>query len=234
MPYFLTRYDVFRILQRELPADVFPDGSPSAFYHTAEMDSVGQVFESAYTNASGIYVNSFPQSCDSTAINQWEMKAFGKLGDSSLSLAQRQQLVLAKLRNKPGITKASILGVVQSTIPGVDAEIATYNCGQGDGGWVLDESQLDVETVLGYDAQSAQPVGPQLCSDTPATWGMTQADWDNLKFVAYTYQVRIYNQVLTSAQRTALDVALSAAEPARSGHVITDGLTDADRLNGTT
>lgn len=213
---------------------MFPIGAPSAYYHTAEMHSVAQVISDAYTNASGIYQNFFPQSCDSTAINQWEIKVFGQLGDSSLTLAQRQALVIQKLQAPRGISLAIMYQVVNFTLPGLSFEIVPYSSGQGNGGWELGVSQLGFDTYLNYNTQYYLAYGPQLCSDTPATWGLSAQDWANLQAMAYGYEVRIYGTTLTALQRAKLDAALTKAEPARSYHVILDGLDPSQMINSTT
>lgn len=218
-------------MQRLLPPFVFPDGAPSAFFHTAEMDSYAKVMRHAYKNQSAIYANFFPQTCDENTINLYELKYFGKLGSSSLTLAQRQALVIQKIQSARGITKQIIRNVVNYTIPGLSFEIAVWIFGQGEGGWVLDVSQLDIETYLNTDAQYALPVGPQLCSQGPADWGMTPQQWADLQTYAYTYEVRIYGYTLTPQQYSELDAALSANEPARSTHVINSGLPFSEMLN---
>lgn len=231
MPYFLTQNDLYRLIQRELPPGVFPDGAPSAFYHTAEMYSYALNWASAYANQETIYQNFFPQSCDNDNINPWEIKVFGQVNAQGLNLAQRQALLLQKLQAARGISTAIIEQVIDFTIPGLTFEIANWCCGQGEGGWVLNYSQLNLETYLNYDVQFAQPNGPTLCSDSPADWGMTPAQWAELQQMAYTYEVRIYGTTLTTTERTALDKALTAAEPARSTHLINDGLDSSQMLN---
>lgn len=232
MPIFLTQQQAYRLLQRLLPSDVFPDGAPSAFFHTAEMWSYALNIQSAYGNASGIYQNFFPQSCDAGTIGFWELKCFGVVNPQGLStLAERQQIVVSYLHTAaPGISQPAMVQVVNRTIPGLTFEVVAWCCGQGEGGWVLDESQLDIETYLNDDTQFALPVGPNLCSQTPADWGMTQEDWDNLLSMAYTYEVRIYGTTLTTAQRTVLSASLTTYGPARSQFVINDGLDISELL----
>lgn len=117
-------------------------------------------------------------------------------------------------------------------------ELAAWCCGQGQGGWVLDESQLDLETYLNPDTQFAlvNGSGPGMCP-TPENgfqpwlaWGLTEADWIQLQTYAYTYEVRLYNYTLTPAQRAILTAALNTYGPARSPFVINDGLSIADVL----
>jgi hypothetical protein len=230
VPYFLTASDVYRVIQRELPPYAFPDGPASSFYHTAEVFSYGTVISTAYTNASGIYQNFFPQSCDANNISAWEVKVYGQINQNNLSLQARQNLVIAKLRTMFAISIAGIEAVINFTIPGLTFEVVCWCCGNGEGGWVLDVSQLDLETYLNYNAQFAQPVGANLCSQTPAQWGMTPQQWAEIQMMAYTYEVRIYSYTLTALQRIALNNALNTYEPARSNHVINDGLDPSQML----
>ena len=60
MPDFLQRQDIYNLLERENPEDVYPhSGDPSNFLSTAENDSVAKVVEDAYTNLQVIYRNIF-------------------------------------------------------------------------------------------------------------------------------------------------------------------------------
>jgi hypothetical protein len=232
VPIFLTRPQAYRLLQRELPEDTFPDGVPSGFYHTADMDSVAGTVEEAYLNLSGIYLDGFPQTCRLERIGDHEIKVFGYVSDASLTLQQRIDRVLAKLRTRRGITKADIAALVNETIPGLDFELWEWS--HGEGVWELDVSQLDVETGLDGDGQALAVYGPFLCDQTPADWGMTPEEWASIKETAYTLEVRIYNYTLTADQRSALQTALDTFGRETVNHIITDGLTDADKKDGDT
>lgn len=232
MPLFLTRQEIYRILQRELPDDCYADGAPSAFFTTADMASVAKTIATAYSNLERIYVNYFPQTADEK-IGDWEVEVFGFVSDAVLTLQERRDRVVQKLLNRPGITKADMERAVTGEIPSLGPsgfEIIEWGCGCcGEGAWILDESELDVSTFLnGQNLVDA--VGPGLCDASPADYGKTPAEWAEMQEEAYTFEVRIFNRVLTAAERASLDARLTAAEPARSTHVITDNLTEDDRV----
>ena len=228
MPKFLSREEVYRILQRELPPNVYPDGAPSGFYSTADMDSVADVAATGYANLERIYDNIFPQSADER-LNDWEITAFGKLLEANLSLEERRDRVITKIRARKGITKRDMEEAVLSII-GSDKLMEIIEWGCRDGGWQLDESQLDINTFL--NGQNLVDVtGSMICEADPSEYGKTEEEWLEMREDAYTYEVRIYLYTLTAAERQAIDEALSAAEPARSKHVITDGLNPNDIIN---
>lgn len=231
MPIFIEREQLYRLLQRELPEAVYPDGAPSGFYSTADMDSVAKALASSYESLERIYDNYFPQHADEN-LEKWEFALFGLPGDMSLGLAERRERVIAKLRAQRGLTVAEMIDVVKEIIgEDKEVEIAEWNCMTG--GWSLDESQLDIETVL--NAYHLLDATGDLagCSDG-SDFGIDPEVYKEMRAQAYTYEVRIYNYTLTSDERTAIDEALTKAEPARSDHEITDGLTDADKLDGDT
>lgn len=227
MPRFLTREEVYRLLQRELPDVAYPDGAPSAFYSTADMDATAGTIATAYDNQERIYANYFPHSADEK-INDWEITAFGVLQDASLTLAERQDRVTAKIRSRKGLTKTDMLQTVQSVI-GTDKIIEIVEWGCGDGGWILDVSLLDYSTILNGIAL-IQATGPMLCEMGPEDFGLTQAQWVEMQTEAYTYEVLIYGYTLTQNEYDEIHAALNVAEPARSNHVITSGLDPADSL----
>lgn len=226
MPIFLTNDQFYRVLQRELPPDVFPDGSPSAFFHNADMHSAGYAFDSASVSLSGIYEESFPQSC-SGRIGDWEVKVFGTTPNSTtLTLQQRIDRVLTKLRTHLGITKADAYAIVDTAVPGMD--FAIWEWSQGQGMWVLGVSRLGLETRLGYGRRGGA-IGPTICDEDPADFGMTTAEWEAIREGAYTYEVRIYNKTLTTDERAAITSALLQFGRVTCQFIITDGLTDADK-----
>lgn len=229
MPKFLDRSEVYRILQRELPEKVYPDGPPSAFYSTADMDSVADVAATGYANLERIYENFWPQTADERSAD-WEIFAFGKPLDSSLPLSLRRDRTVTKIRSRKGITKQDMKDVVIGII-GSDKQVEVIEWGCGDGGWVLDVSLLDISTILnGQNLVDA--TGPLLCEADPAEFGKTPEEWAEMQEEAYTYQVNIYGYTLTELEFAEVDAALTEAEPARSRHVILSGLDPDDALEG--
>lgn len=230
MAIFLTRQQLYRMLQRELPEGAYPDGPPSAFYSTADMDSAAQVMRSAYANDERIYDNFFPQSADEK-IADWEIKVFNELSQG-LTLEERQDRLVTRLRARLGITKADMKSVVLTVI-GSDKLVDIIEWGCHTGGWQIGESQLGIETYLS-GANILKATGEGLCGADPADYGLTEEEWLLMREAAYTYEVLIYGYTLTTEERAEIDRQLSKEEPARSNHVITDGLDPADMLDGDT
>lgn len=230
MPKFLTRDELYRVIQRELPEDVYADGPPSGFYTTADSDSVAKTLATVYANLLRIYENYFPQLADER-ISDWEITVFDQLSDATVDLQTRIDRVVAKLRARPGIKPQDMIDIVQGYL-GASTEVEVWDACHGMG-WILDVSQLDIDTYLnGFSG--AEAYGPFICEETGADHGMTEEEWEAYKEDAYTFEVRIYNRTLTTEEREMLDVLLTKGEPARSTHIITDGLTDADKLDGDT
>lgn len=231
MAIFLTRNQLYRLLQRELPEHVYADGAPSAFYTTADMDSAAAVFGTMYGNQRRIYENFWPQTAEEK-IDSWEIKVFGELSADSLTLQEKIDRVLVRLRAQLGITIPDMISVVKAVI-GSDKLVEIIEWSGSTGGWQIGESQLGIETYLnGYRLTDA--VGPGLCEANPADYGFTPEEWAEMREQAYTYEVMIYGYTLTSGERAEIDRQLLKEEPARSQHVITDGLDPADMLNGDT
>lgn len=231
MAIFLDAQDAYRLMQRELPEGVYADGSPSAHYTTASVYAKAKTIETAYNNMNRIYQNMFPQSADEK-IFDWEVKVFGKVQDSTLSLAERQNNLVLKLRSRPGINRAAIADIVVSVVgPDILFSIIDWNCGGapgqgGEGAWLLGESQLGINTYINGARMS--DVTPFLfpdgdfCSTDHAPFGKTDQEWALMQEQAFTYEVIFYGYTLTADQRSKLDELLQIGEPARSQHYITD------------
>lgn len=239
MAIFLDAPKAYRLIQRELPEGAYPDGSPSGFFSTASVYAKASIIETAYGNLNRIYQNMFPQTSDEN-IHDWEIKAFGFYLPDSLTLLERQTAIVNKLRQRPGINRQAIEDIVRTNI-GDDKTfiIIDWNCDgdsiNGTGVWLIGVSQLGIDTFLGGARMtdvtpSLYPTG-KFCINDPI-FGKTDMEWAAMQEQAYTYEVRIYGYTLTADERTALDLALSKGEPARSAHVITDGLDPNDLPSG--
>lgn len=233
MAIFLTTQQAYRLFQRELPEGAYADGPPSAFFTTASTYAKAQLLSAFYDNMQRVYLNMFPQSADEQ-ISDWEIKAFGYNLAASLTLAERQQAVVRKLRQHPGINRQAITDIVVTALgPLVQFAIIDWNC--DDGAWILDESQLDIDTYLNagnmVDTTPALYPDANFCINDPV-FSKTDQEWAEMQDQAYTYEVIIYGQVLTADQRAALDKALTIGEPGRSTHVITDGADPNDVVGG--
>ncbi len=232
MPTFVTREQVYRLLQRELPEGVYPDGAPSAYYSTADMDSVAAVAATGYANLERIYDNNWPMTADER-IAAWEIMAFGYNLPASLTLEERQDRVAEKIRSRKGLTIGDMIAVVKSVI-GTDKLVDAIEWGCSSGGWMIGVSQLGIETYLNGYPSRLTVTGPFICEADPATYGYTEEQWQQMRTEAYTYQINVYGYTLTQAEYDTIDQSLSIAEPARSGHVIVSGLDPNDMLDGET
>lgn len=208
MPLFLSRYELYRIIQRELPPDdVYPDsGTPSGFFSTSDSDATAAVLSDYYRAQKQTYDNYFAISATGSIgrLPDHEITWFGYNLDSTIySEAQRLGLVLTQIRRQPAPTLWNILTLALTFVPqGVVIGIAAYN-DQGDAAdWQLGVSLLGINTNLAYgDSNSIQAA-----------------------LNAFGYEVRIFGYTLTAQEYTALNLALLAQEPARSYHVIRQNL----------
>lgn len=147
MPLFLSRDQLYRLLQRELPEGVYPDGPASAYYSTADMSAIAGLLETAYTNLSDIYDNYFPQfAVDKLA--DWEVKVFGAPSNSLKSVAERQQEVLDHIRAENSISYDSIFAQLVNIFARADLIEEDNTVVTPD--WLLDFNELEVDTYLGF------------------------------------------------------------------------------------
>lgn len=219
MPTFLDRAKVYRLLQRELPEGVYADGPASAYFSTADNDSVAGIAASGYQNLSLIYDNYFPQSAVAK-LYEWEIAVFGAPSTSLLTILERQQRLLDKLRDGHGISFDDIVSQLEAIFlnTGLEFDLVTWSGSQGGGGaWIFEDCSLDVDTYLG----AMSPIrGANLdCSLDYVAAGLTAAQLQAIQETAYTYEVRIIGHADASFL-TELDATLTAIEPARSTHYI--------------
>lgn len=231
MPYFLSREDIYRLIQRELPEGTYPDGPPSAFYSTADSDSSADIAATAYGNLERIYENQFPQTADER-IDDWVLKAFGFLFDDSVTLQEKRDRVVAKLRKKPTIRLWEVLTIVASYLPeGKFAQVAEYGCGSASG-WYLDDSGLGISTFLGAGRWQDITTDPSSWCETVVGLGwrigenrldedtfLSQVEYSDLigaQMEAYGYEIRIFDHAVTGVDYEQMLREVKAAEPARS------------------
>lgn len=230
MPIFLDQQSIYRLLQRELPPDdVYPDGAPSAFFSTADQFSVAGRVADAYVNLQNIYKNYYPVSAEET-LADFEFLYFGYTLDATLTIAERRQKLLDKIRTRRRTTPDDLIATVHTLIPtSVLVEIVEW--GNGGAGWMLDVSELEISTILN-EFNQLDRTGPDLCQLGAEDYGLTPEEFARMQNEAYTYEVRIYGYTLSADERAQLETILSAAEPARSQHIIVDGLNPADSIGG--
>ena len=99
MPKFLTREEIYKIIQQEQPDSVYPYGAPEQYYVTANNDAEAKTIEGVYNTLQRIYINYFPITAEEN-LPEWEEMVFGKKLDSSLSEEERRGRVLVKIRSR--------------------------------------------------------------------------------------------------------------------------------------
>lgn len=217
MPIFLTQSQLYRLLQRESPEGVYPDGAPSRFVSTAEMDSVAAVFGSIYTSMERVWYNLFPVSADES-LSQWETSLLGYTPVGEISVEQRRANLLAFLRSQDNISYWTILNAVLGFVPaGTFVEIRQR----------AHKGSVIISQLVG--TRSGEVWGPDWVAGDPAPDGVTVSDLirndeDELLYLrrhAYVYDVIIWGYALDSEEEARLDELLTTIEPARSDHTIT-------------
>lgn len=242
MAKFLSRDQLYRLLQRELPEGVYPDGAPSAFFSTADMASIADVAATGYGNLERIYDNYFPQFTDEF-IDKWVDKMFvGVSFDASVSLQDKRDRVIAKVRKQPQITLWEVLKIAASYVPSGTYVQIVENCSPF-GTWILGKSRLGKDTVLGYNHKFGDLGVPtdEWCSFLAGLdgWKLGQsklgsttklAKYSFLSIIepqlkAYGYKLRIYDYQVTGTSFAQMIRNINEAEPARSVHIIQQPLS---------
>ncbi len=220
MPKFLSAEEIYKLIARELPENVYAySPRPEDFYTTSDDYACAVILKDAYVAASGVYLNYFPQNADEY-INKWEEFVFGKIGSAASGLAFRRERVLSQIRSRKGITKQDIIDLVQLVI-GTDKDVEIIENNGTDGSWTLDVSELGLSTILNsFNSSSALLTGPDLWEKTAAELGLTEDELTEYKRLAYTYIVRINDYEATAVELAEIERLLTLYEPARSGHTI--------------
>ncbi len=230
MPKFLTREELFRLLQRELPPTVYPDGLPKTYYSTADIDATAQVGASGYANLERIYDNYWPQTADERILD-WEETAFGYTLPVGLSLDERRDRTAAKIRSRKGLKIQDMIDSVQAVI-GTDKLVDISEWGGSSGGWLIGVSELGITTILnGYPSRTLLN-GVDVCARSGAAYGITDAELLQIREEAFTFTVNIYLYTPSEQELADIDRALNQDQPARSRHTVSSGLDPADMLAG--
>ena len=246
MPQFLTAQELYRTIQRELPPDdVYPDGVASGFFSTADSYATAQVIADYYAVQAITYQESFPLTAIAR-LSDFEIMYFGYNLPSTLTVDQRRELVLQKIRNLPAPTAWNLLLTTLSIVPqGTYVQFAAYNpvaSGGAAASWQLGVSELGINTALGlgYTYNNLNVFGQNWCSIVSNNgWqlGVSELGVDDflgiypylqlmdVQLEAYAYEMRIFGYTLTALQRKQLDALLSEDEAARDVHIIKDGLS---------
>lgn len=147
MAKFLTQSEVYRMIQRELPAGVYATGSATGSYTCADDGAFSQVIETLYSNLSTIYDNYFPGYC-LERIADWEITVFGVVGSAFVGVTERKQNVLDKLQEEAGISIPVITDKIARTFAKEDLISQGSSVATPD--WLLDLNYLDVDTYVGF------------------------------------------------------------------------------------
>lgn len=230
MAHFLSTADAYRLLERELPAEVYADGEPGSSFSTADHAAVAETIGSLYACLAETRRRYFPQTAGD-GLRDWEIRYFGQPLPGDLTPDQRLAQVLAKIRSRPGISLWDVMTQVIGGFPeGVFLQF--YEIRAGGEGWVLGRSKLGVGTRL-FAVNPLTLTGSQADQLLTGPGTPTDDQLTAMRIQSYRYRVRIFDYVLTAAQRQALDVLLTRVEPANSDHSISDGLRPQDYNLGT-
>jgi hypothetical protein len=233
MAIFLTRAQIYRVLQRELPEDVYPDGAPSQYLSTAENDSIAGTLETVYSNMGAAYLDMFPMT--TLNIEAWEKKVFNEIYVGTLSLDDRRNRVLAFLRNEPDMSYWTIITTIASFLP-AGSSVRVANRGRNSPtivGQIMGENS-DLVWNRDWTAGDPAPAGVTVTDDIRNNYSSML----NVRTTAYTYDVTLYGTLITAELMSAIDAMLTQIEPARSAHTITlisndllPALTEATQFN---
>jgi len=215
MAKFLSRSEIFNVIQREMPDNVFPDGAPASFLSTADNDSVAGCVGTAYASLSSAHAD-LSLMTTSENIAKWEFSYLG-LQYEGEELESRRARILAKIRQNEDISLWQIQLVVASFIPDTWIEIIQRN-------------QLDDETSSMVKGALADTVwGRTWTSGDPFPSGVTgleiiRTDVEQMRYAqrqAFIYDIFVFtNETISAETLQKLDEALLAQEPARCRHTI--------------
>lgn len=250
LPRYPNVDEILLILKSELPDGVYADdladdqNPAKRSYSSSELRAMAQMIANLYSGLNDTFADKFLTTVTHDGLTPWEKELFALPQDGNQSDLVRQQNLLAKLRASGGISLPAITAVAAGilTPAGLPFEILAWDGPASDGttgGWILEESPLDQGTYLGLidpllGAGRDLGVVPLDCNLDYAAAGITQQEMEDIQKTAYTYEVKIYGNA-DAATLDLLDRQLTALEPARSTHVITNNATppiDPDTLIG--
>lgn len=228
-PLFLTEEQILALLKAELPQGLYSsdraDSSDPAqrSYSSAELRAMAKSIADIYAGLKAVYSDKFIGEATDSGLNAWESVLFTTAQDASLNEAQKRGNTLAKLRSSQGISWSAISSLVGGVLAPLNIayDVSAWS-GTNNGGWILDYSPLDVGTWLNEIDPllgARRDVSPLDCAGDYAGAGLSQEDYLAIQKVAYTYEVRIFGHIDEVTYRL-LDQLLTAAEPARSAHLI--------------
>lgn len=226
---------IMELLLAELPNGVYATdladdpNSDRRSFTSSELRAHAQLLANLYSNLNDINSDKAITTVTPEGLAPWELELFAAAQDASLSYMTRQQNLLAKIRANGGISLPAIDTIVHGVLDpvGLPFVILPYSGqtnGSYTGAWVLDYSPLDegtyltlLDPIIGAQTDFV----PLDCSLDYAAAGITAQELADIQATAYTYEVRIFG-VADQATLNLLDRQLTALEPARSTHVITN------------
>lgn len=241
MPSFLTKSQIYDIINRELPEGLFsysPD--PSKFYITSELDSYAFTIAATYDTMKSIYDNEFISTADEK-ISDFEIMYFGTTS-VGLTLEEKRNRIFAKIRSQAFVSLWDILTYVASYVPeGTYVQILENGKFGGFDSWSLSQSELDLNTYLGNvspqqlygedadlvwtgDWQQGDPIPTGVYCDP----NITQASVLGMRDMAYSYEIRIFGYELTGEVLVNFQKDLELIQPVRSKYYIAQNLVLAD------
>lgn len=243
MAKFLNADESYQLFQRELPEGAYASVEYSKALSTSSVYAKAVTIAAAYSNLKVIYDNMFPQS-SVDKIDDWVLKCFGSPFPGGTPVSVKQQSVVAKLRQQPNLSLWQILTTIVGLVPaGTYVQIVTYRALNV--GWPLGKGKLGRDTYLSpngndtlagfnYDnwnnfiATIEWRLGRGKLGTTTHLAKYSGADIARRQHNAYGYEIRIFGITLSAALRQSIDKQASMIEPARSSHIIRDGLNLAD------
>jgi hypothetical protein len=237
-PIFPSVEQVLDILMSEIPdgpyaKDRADDPDPdNRSYSSVELRAHSQMIANAYSNLQDVYSNKFITTVTPDGLADWEKDLFASAQDSNLPFSTRQQNLIAKIRAQGGISLPAIQNVISAILTplGLPFQILPYGGeynGTQYGVWVFEYSELGLDTYLGdLDPVigARRDMTPLDCALNYEAAGLTAQQLAEIQATAYTYEVQIYGDA-SAATLALLDKQLTAQEPARSTHIITNNAT---------
>lgn len=246
-PIFPGIEQILDILFAELPDGVYatdradnPDVDKRS-YSSSEIRAHAQIFANLYENLLNINRDKFLTTVTVDGLAPWEKELFASAQDSSKPFSFRQQNLISKWRSTGGISLPYISSIIHSILDpvGLTFEILPYSGqsnGVENGAWILNLTPLGKNSFLSARDPlfgEQQDMVPLDCNLDYAAAGITAQDLADIQATAYTYEVQIFGNA-SAEVLSILNKQLTALEPARSTHVITNnasGPVDPDVLD---
>jgi hypothetical protein len=215
MAIFLNREQIYRILQRELPEGIYPDGSPDQYVSTAENDSIAGTISGCYATMQEIYTDLFPQTANS--LEKWEAKIFGETSVGNLSITDRRNYLLSGLRSQANISYWTIITTIASILPlGCAVEVRNYSLHFQYKVTGIKGNNADLVWNDTWQAGDPAPEGVTVTDDIRNNYSSMVA----VRAAAYRYDVVLYGTNITSELVSLVESTLNNIEPARSTHTL--------------